>query len=242
MKKKVEKILLRCFSLPVLSFIGFVYGYYRGGSKSFSQFGEDLIVLNFFERLGIKTGGYYLDIGAYHPTFISNTHLLHKRGWSGTCIDLCEEKLRYFRLKRRGRVQVICAAVTGRVGQSVSVSVFKHAKILSEIDTLDRNVAMKNKKARGYDFVEGKIQQININELLSLIGVDVDLLNIDVEGLDGELISAIDFSKFKPKCIIFECNEVFGGDEKTKSCLKDNGYSHLFTSGGSTGYYLSSLN
>ena len=66
--------------------------YNRHYIKSYSQYGEDLIIYDFFKHhFDIK--GNYLDIGAFHPKMISNTHILHTLGWRGTVIDLDDFKL-----------------------------------------------------------------------------------------------------------------------------------------------------
>ena len=52
--------------------------------KTYSQFGEDLIIDSFFGEYV----GKYVDIGCYHPIKYSNTALLHKKGWKGVNIDL----------------------------------------------------------------------------------------------------------------------------------------------------------
>ena len=54
----------------------------------------------------------YLDIGAFHPRWASNTHLLHQNGFSGYCVDLDDEKLKWFRFARGDRVKTICGAVS----------------------------------------------------------------------------------------------------------------------------------
>ena len=143
MKKKIERQLVKIFNLKTLNFLGFLYGELKASKRSYSQYGEDLIILNFFERLGFNDG-FYLDIGAYHPTFISNTHLLHTKGWSGVCVDLCEEKLKWFKYKRGSKVRTISAAIS-EDESGVEVSVFKHKRILSEIDTLNKEVVIRNK-------------------------------------------------------------------------------------------------
>ena len=52
--------------------------------KSYSQCKQDLYVL---EKLNNKKDGYYIEIGAYHPTDISNTKLLEELGWCGLSFD-----------------------------------------------------------------------------------------------------------------------------------------------------------
>src|ERR1700737_3760091 len=62
---------------------------------SFSQFGEDLPILHIAEQLGLKKA-IYVDAGAFHPIFGSNTLLLHKQGWRGINIDFVPERIAAF--------------------------------------------------------------------------------------------------------------------------------------------------
>ncbi len=63
--------------------------------KSYSQFGEDSIVLAYFYNKNWKIvsnfnglpPGYYVDVGAHHPCIISNTWALYELGWSGVAVD-----------------------------------------------------------------------------------------------------------------------------------------------------------
>ena len=129
MKYYFEKLIL-FFNLKTLnSLIGFIYGQFFPPRKSYSQFGEDLIINNYFKKINCNHG-YYLDIGAYHPKFISNTYLLHKNGWRGTCVDLDQDKLKWFKFSRQNKVQTICAAINDNENFD-SVKFFKHKRILS---------------------------------------------------------------------------------------------------------------
>src|ERR1700736_4330298 len=62
---------------------------------SFSQFGEDLAIFRLVEQFGLSTG-IYVDAGAHHPIFGSNTLLLHKMGWRGINVDLAAERIAEF--------------------------------------------------------------------------------------------------------------------------------------------------
>ena len=52
----------------------------------YSQFGEDIIIAYLFYYLKINKL-LYLDIGANHPRYISNTFYFYERGGSGVCIE-----------------------------------------------------------------------------------------------------------------------------------------------------------
>ena len=98
--------------------------YNRHYIKSYSQYGEDLIIYDFFKHhFDIK--GNYLDIGAFHPKMISNTHILHTLGWRGTVIDLDDFKLKLFKRNRKDKVNILTRVVIpGFLDQSETYSVY----------------------------------------------------------------------------------------------------------------------
>ena len=52
----------------------------------YAQSGEDIIMAHLFYKLDIAHPS-YLDIGANHPAFISNTYYFYTRGSKGVCIE-----------------------------------------------------------------------------------------------------------------------------------------------------------
>src|SRR2546423_8590334 len=90
---------------------------------SFSQFGEDLALLRYFE----ERRGFYVDIGAHHPVRFSNTYLLYQRGWSGINVDANADALDLFR-SRRPRDVNLHAAVSDIV-QEVEFSVYEESAL-----------------------------------------------------------------------------------------------------------------
>lgn len=56
------------------------------GVKSYSQEGEDLVLARIFGNLKLTTG-FFVDIGAHHPTRFSNTFYFYRRGWCGINVD-----------------------------------------------------------------------------------------------------------------------------------------------------------
>ena len=81
------------------------YRFLKKNKKTFSQFGEDLFIENFFEN---KEKGKYVDLGAFHPMRLSNTFLLFKKGWSGTNIDLNPITIDLFNIARKKDKNICC--------------------------------------------------------------------------------------------------------------------------------------
>lgn len=233
----ISKILIKLISKALIFLSNFksIYALLVPPTKSYSQKGEDLIVDAFFNR---RRFGYYLDIGCFHPRWLSNTHIFYKKGWLGSVVDVDKSKLRWFKLLRGSRVKIIYSAVVDKPKGINVAEIYKfNGGNLSEIDTLDKKTADDN-RAKGWgDYDIEKINTIDINTLLESLP-HINFLNIDVEGLDSKIIGAINFKKYKIDVILFEDTQVFGGLESYRKILVNNGYFHLFTSGGSICYAL----
>lgn len=232
----IERTVVGILPYKLSRLIGFLFGMLVKRT-SYSQYGEDLICWEFFKKWGIIKGT-YLDIGAFHPKFISNTHLFYKKGWTGFVVDIDDVKLQSFKLVRRKSVQTFFNAVVPNETSfsSSSIDCYKFKRVWSEIDTLSEEVAIETKKQTGFDFYKTTVSTITIKKLLESTG-KVNLLNIDIEGLDSMIIENFDFDLYGPDLIIFEDNDYWGGSNESIKLLQQKGYDHLFTSNGSVGYF-----
>ena len=200
--------------------------------KSYSQYGEDLIIDSFFKHHAPIKSGNYLDIGCYHPVGISNTYLLHRRGWQGLVVDIDDYKLELFKRRRGRNIEVLKGAISSEDSLS-KVPIYKFNQPFSPYDTLSEDIAKMRSKAINIEYTTEEVNQISINSLLHK--KHFDLINIDVEGLDELIVNSIDFKKFQPTMIVYESFDPLSSS-KTKELLNDNGYIPLFISGGSIGY------
>ncbi|WP_373526227.1 hypothetical protein [Nostoc sp.] len=64
---------------------------------SHSQFGEDMVVRFLTND---STLGFYVDIGAHHPVYISNTYHFYSKGWRGINIDAIPGSMDVFKVLR----------------------------------------------------------------------------------------------------------------------------------------------
>lgn len=193
MKKIIKKIPFLYNSLLKIKtfFIGF-------GRKSYSQFGEDL-VLSTFCRPDKKTKGFYVDIGAYHPKRFSNTYFFYKRGWSGINIDASPKSMGKFNKARKRDINLEVA-----VSNENSL---KYINIYDEsaYNTLDPKRANElNIKGIGIKGAR-EIRTVKLKDLLDIhLNKEIDFLSIDVEGLDLEVLKSNDWNKYNPKFILVE--------------------------------------
>jgi hypothetical protein len=84
---------------------------WRAASVSYSQFGEDLVILKLLgDRVADPDKGVYVDVGAFDTVFFSNTLLLREHGWTGVNIDANPERIEQLRRRRLDDVR-LCGGV-----------------------------------------------------------------------------------------------------------------------------------
>jgi hypothetical protein len=143
MKHFVEKIFVNTFPPMIYRFIGAIYGFIIAPKKSYSQYGEDLIIESFFKQLPNATRT-YVDIGAFHPRWLSNTYRLSKSGWRGAAVDIDAHKIKLFEMIRKDCLGFIGAVAPGNVHSQMKV--YRFRRLWSEIDTLSLEDAKKYEK------------------------------------------------------------------------------------------------
>jgi len=197
----------------------------RRPKKSYSQCGEDIIVDFILRHFGnnIPT---YLDIGAHHPMHISNTYLFYSRGGHGVCIEPDPELFKEF---RRWRGRDICLNVGLGPSDQASAEFFV-------MRTKSLNTFSKTEAERYAGYGKQKIEDVFDVPLLSVNKIIADyfplvpdFVSLDVEGMDLEILSAFDFSRYRP--IVF-CVETltYTEDHTEMKCwdtiafMKEQGY------------------
>ncbi len=185
---------------------------------SFSQFGEDAVVNALLHR---NRKGFYVDVGAFHPTLYSNTYAFYTREWSGIAIDPSERAQKLFRIFRQRDTFL-------RVG----VGREEAARPYIQFDDPAYNTMNVEQgeiwKKEGRRVVrEGRVSVLPLNTILHTHNVtSIDLLSIDVEGLDRVVLESHDWT-IPTKAIIVE-DHTFDSEQPTASdtyrFLKEKGY------------------
>ena len=169
-----------------------------GGQIVFGQEGEDILLTRVF---GNKTNGFFVDVGAHHPTRFSNTYMLSLNGWSGINIDANQHSINQFELTRSRDIN-ICSSIGVN---DVSRKYFCFAE--SALNTFDEEIAqMYVRNGHKIDRIES-LKTTGLGVLLDANvkpGTFIDLLNIDVEGLELEVIRSNDWSKYAPVVVVVE--------------------------------------
>jgi hypothetical protein len=170
--------------------------------SSHSQFGEDMVARAI---LGERKRGRYVDIGAHHPIYYSNTYHFYCSGWSGINIDALPGTVETFNLLRP-RDTNLQACLSDVSGVEVTFYVFEQAAL----STTDPELA-KRRQANGDKLVaEHRLRTVTLPECLEphLHGGEIDLLSIDIEGMVERILAANDWNRYRPRVLIFERGEL----------------------------------
>ena len=176
--------------------------YFINCNKSYSQCGEDLIVQYVFNLRGI-THPSYIDIGAHHPHYISNTALFYEQGCRGINIEANPNLIGEF-IKYRPNDINLNIGISDKEGEldfyimkDNALSTFSKA----ECDAM---------QLKGKQLLE--VKKIKLTSISNILRTHFenrfpDFMSIDVDGLDHQILQSIDFEKHWPKIICVEAAE-----------------------------------
>lgn len=170
----------------------------------YSQDGEDVVLASFYEEMP-DYKGFYVDIGAFHPLRFSNTQYFYERGWRGINIDATPGSMKEF--ERLRPLDVNIEIGVSEEEKELTFYSFKEPAL----NSFDKKISEERIKL-GWELIERiKVKTKTINEILEKnmpVGQHIDFLNIDVEGLDFEILKSLDWKRFSPNFILIEDFEV----------------------------------
>lgn len=163
----------------------------------YSRDGEDLLLIKYAK----KRKGFYVDVGCSHPFVNNNTFKLYKMGWSGICIDPLPRATKLFRWYRP-RDKVVTTGI------SLSRSELNYYEFNNfSYNTCDPEKADEVVR-KGKDTVQ-KVSRIPCQPLAEIMdaycaGKDIDVLDVDTEGLDLSVLQSNNWQKYRPRVILVE--------------------------------------
>jgi FkbM family methyltransferase len=211
--------------------VGIVIGRLRARSRSrlerhavsaYSQEGEDLLLDKIFSG---QTKGFYVDVGAHHPSRFSNTRRLHERGWRGINIDPSPAAKTAFDAARPVDIN-LQLAIDETPGERTWFEIDEPA-----VSTLSRELAAE--RAHDGRWTQQRESLVPARPLRDVLhehvpkGVHIDLLNIDVEGWEMPVLRSNDWDLFPPRVVMIESRAEAWPDALTSSeyqFLRERGY------------------
>lgn len=174
----------------------------------YAQAEEDKIAAQFFSQGYI---GHYLDVGAHDGVHLSNTYHFYQRGWRG--INIEPHPHWYARLTdaRHEDINLQCAVDSVTHLQPAPF----HATDVGAYGGLRLTDAMRQRAAHeipqsGAPFTgyhEIKVRVRSLRDILAQHRLPtLDLVSIDVEGIEPDVIEGFPFEQYKPRVFIVERN------------------------------------
>lgn len=201
---------------------------------SYAQNGEDVILKRIF---GNQKTGFYIDIGASHPEFLSVTKHFYNQGWHGINIDPLRKSIETF-TKERPRDLNLNLAIASENGSREFFEVTDY----TELSTFSAATLLGSK----HNIISYQVEIITGNRLFSeYVTEPVDFMKIDVEGAEYEVIKSIDFLRYRPKVLIIEStipNASFPGWNNFQSIYNFEKWEPMLLSSGYIFGYFDGLN
>jgi hypothetical protein len=180
----------------------------RDYKKSYSQCGEDMILDFLLENLNISHPN-YLDIGTNDPKNLNNTYYFYKfRKSNGVLVEPNLALSHKIKTVRSRDVLYNCG-----IGFNNTEEVADYYLMdWHEFNTFSKEIAHETQefyKGKNNIVKVEKIKLIGINQILEKhFSKGLDLLSIDVEGLDLAILKSMDFKTYQPKVICVETKVV----------------------------------
>ena len=168
---------------------------------SFAQEGEDLLLDKIFSG---QAEGFYVDVGAHHPTKFSNTCRLHQRGWRGLNIDPRPGTKELFDAARPRDIN-LCLGIDEAEATLTYIQFNEPA-----LNTFDRTLAEERLRQRNGAWRIIAETPVPVRPLAAVLaehlpaGTVIDVLTIDAEGWDLRVLRSNDWTRFRPRVVLVE--------------------------------------
>ena len=165
---------------------------------SHAQNREDVML---WRALGSVVQGFYVDVGANHPSHDSVTRAFYERGWSGINIEPLQEHFEELCLDRPRDInlQVAAGAQEGEVDLYDSE--------VRGLATASAEVAQARLDAGG----DVRVCRVPVRRLDAILAEHVQgqihFLKIDVEGFEDAVLSGLDLERWRPWVVVVEATK-----------------------------------
>ncbi|WP_114971915.1 FkbM family methyltransferase [Rhodoferax ferrireducens] len=191
---------------------------------SYAQNHEDVMLWRALKQV---KNGFYIDVGANHPSDDSVTKAFYDRGWSGINIEPLAQHIVQLQAERPRDInlQLAMGAEDGEI-ELFDTSIRGLATASSAVAELHQSA--------GLAISSSKVPMRRLDGVFAeYVKGDVHFLKIDVEGFERSVLEGMDFSRFRPWIVVVEATipnsqEI---DANWEPILLDAGYRCVFFDG-----------
>ena len=158
---------------------------------SYAQAREDVVLLRSLRDIPVDQG-FYIDVGAYHPTEDSLTKAFYDAGWHGINVEPSAELIARFNAERTRDIN-LQVAVSASEGELTF-----YGDGSGQLGTLEERYA-------GPDWSRETVRAVTLARICEdYAPTPLHFLKIDVEGHERGVLEGMDFSRFRPWIMIIE--------------------------------------
>jgi FkbM family methyltransferase len=167
---------------------------------TYAQCGEDSILRFLFNLLEIPIPT-YLDIGAHHPTYLSNTYLFYKEGAQGVCVEpdprLCQNI-------KAGRPRDTCLNIGIAAGSAGNLKFY----VFNDPTMNTFSETIRDEQLQGGLLLTQELH-IEVQSINSVVARNFpkgcpNLISLDTEGMDMAILETFDFTTYRPEVFCIE--------------------------------------
>lgn len=186
---------------------------------SYSQYGEDIILAKI---LKVKKNGFYIDIGAHHPTDLNNTQYFYNRGFRGINIEPNPELIEEFYVQRPEDIN-LNVGVAPNEGEMEFYLVEASTLSTFNKEAAHQSCEIYKTKIKGQITVKTtslkKIIEEHANSKV------IDFISVDAEGYDLAVLQSNDWQKHRPTLVMVEINQDM---DNILKFMSENNYEVLY--------------
>jgi FkbM family methyltransferase len=143
-----------------------------------------------------ETPGFFVDVGANHPSDGSQSWHLEERGWNGVLVEPQPDLAQDLAQVRKAKVFAVACSSPENVGRRLPLH------IAGPMSSLDRDEMAPGSKVEAV--IEVPVR--TLDDILTESGAPapIDFLSVDVEGHEIEVLRGLDVCRWRPRLIVVE--------------------------------------
>jgi FkbM family methyltransferase len=193
----------------------------------YSQFGEDKILFEMFQR---KTSGFCVEVGANNGVDDSTSLFFEQIGWNCILVEPNPSLCQKIRAVRNGLLYEYAAS---NQSDTRTLYVVEGAARSDGLSTISTNEEVHD-TIKNHGFVSSAVQvrTMTLDEILidAQVNCNIDFISIDVEGHEYEVLEGFSLEKWRPSIMLIEDNSNFENNI-VNNHLRKFGYVRFMRSG-----------
>ena len=173
------------------------------GSGYFSQSGEDMIIEYILDCLQILPSKItYLDLGANHAVYLSNTNYFYQHGARGVLVEANPNLIPELKLQRKGDT-ILHRCISEESG-NIEKFYILNKDGLSSPDLSSVEECMRRDPGLAIEKVID-VETISVNDIFGRYFEKAPtIVNMDIEGKELEILNGLDFKTYRPLVFVIE--------------------------------------